>query len=49
MSAEAAGAAGKDVSHGLGLLGRQTQVCHVIAQHVGNGDCGALAAGHVTS
>lgn len=49
VSAEAAGAAGEDVSRGLGLLGRQTQSGHVIAQHVGNGDCGALAAVHVTS
>jgi hypothetical protein len=48
VSAEAAGAAGKDVSRGLGLLSRQTQSGHVIAQHVGNGECGALAAGHVT-
>jgi hypothetical protein len=48
VSAEAAGAAGEDVSRGLGSLGRQTQSGHVIAQHVGNGDGGALAAGHVT-
>jgi len=49
VSAEAAGTASEDVSRGLGLLGRQTQAVHVIAQHVGDSECGALAAGHVTS
>ena len=49
VSAEAAGAAGEDVSRGLGLLGTKTQAGHVIAQHVGDSECGALAAGHVTS
>ncbi len=48
VSAEAAGTAGEDVSHGLGLLGGQADSRHVIAQHVGDTDCGALAAGHAT-
>jgi len=49
VSAEAAGAAGEDVSRGLGLFGRKAQSGHVIAQHVGDSECGALAARHVTS
>jgi hypothetical protein len=49
VSAEATGAATDDVSRGLALLGRQTQRGHVIAQHVGDTDCGALAAGHAYS
>ena len=49
VASEATGTAGQDVSRGLTLLGRQTQGGHVIAQHVGDTECGALAAGHVYS
>ena len=47
VSAEAAGTAGQDVSCGLGLFVSGAQPGHLIAQHVGDGDRGALAAGHV--
>lgn len=46
MSAEATGAAGGDVSRSLALLVSKTQGADVIAQHVGYGDRGRLAAGH---
>jgi hypothetical protein len=46
MASEATGTARQDVSRGLALFGRQTQGGHVIAQHVGDTDCGALAARH---
>jgi len=49
VASEAAGTARQNVSRGFALLGRQTQGGHVIAQHVGNAECGALAAGHVYS
>ena len=49
VSAEATGAATDNVSRSLTLLGGQTQGGHMIAQHVGDTDCGALAAGHAYS
>jgi hypothetical protein len=49
VTAQAAGAAGQDVSHGPRLIPTQVQRGHVVAQNVGDAGSCALGAGHATA